>query len=85
MFHFYPRGSVYQFRMRVPRDLLIHYKGSEITHSLKTRDRSKAKVLAALRTAELEAEFAQHRSGKPKRDDKPRALMPELIHARIYE
>ena len=81
MLHFYPRGSVYQFRMRVPRDLLIHYKGPEITHSLRTKDHSKAKVLAALRTAELEAEFAQYRAGKTKRDANPRPLTPELIEA----
>ncbi|WP_425315632.1 DUF6538 domain-containing protein [Sulfurimicrobium lacus] len=47
MCHLALRGKVYQFRMRVPRDLLIHYDRNEFYHRLKTTDRSKAKVLAA--------------------------------------
>lgn len=81
MYHLTLRGKVYQFRMRVPRDLLIHYEIPEIKHTLKTKDYSKAKLKAALRTAELEAEFANLRAGIPKRDDTPRALTPELITA----
>jgi integrase len=56
------RGAVYQFRVRVPNDLLKAYRKREIRESLNTRDPEEAKALARERRAEIDREFAMRRA-----------------------
>lgn len=57
------RGSTYQFRMRVPLDLIGPIGKTEIKVSLRTRDPVEAKRLARLKAMEVEALFELRRNG----------------------
>jgi len=57
------RGAVYQFRCRIPADLVGHYGKQEITESLRTKDPTAALRLVRARSLQQEEEFDRVRAG----------------------
>src|SRR5690606_1144649 len=60
----HPITGIYQFRKRVPKDLIPLIGKSEEKVSLGTREPREAKVLHASITAAVEARWAQYRQGR---------------------
>ena len=55
-------GHIWQFRLRIPADLLPFYNGrKEITCSLKTKDSDTAQERSRLKSIELDQEFREKR------------------------
>lgn len=61
----YPRGNSYQFRIRVPQHLTVHYGRDDIRKSLGTSDIKEASRLAEELTRKYQAEFRLLSEGKP--------------------
>jgi len=60
-----PKGRRYQFRVRIPADLVREYHGRrEIRFSLRTHDKSEAKRLVDFHSVRYEAEFQAKRVAK---------------------
>jgi integrase len=52
-----PGSSNYQFRRKIPQDLIPHYNKKEVKQSLRTADRREATKLSRIEAARLDAEW----------------------------
>ena len=78
--HRRPDSVIYQFGLRAPQDLLVHFpSGWAIRASLKTSDLKEANAKAKVLHAEWDARFEALRAGKPRPID-----MPDL-RRRLFE
>lgn len=70
--HRRPDSVIYQFGLRAPQDLLVHFpSGWAIRASLKTSDLKEANAKAKVLHAEWDARFEALRAGKPRPIDMP--------------
>lgn len=57
-------GSRYYYRVRIPKDLLIHFPSPEIKKSLKTTDIKAARILASNFDEQVQSTFAVLRTAR---------------------
>ncbi|PLX93250.1 MAG: hypothetical protein C0621_08010, partial [Desulfuromonas sp.] len=63
LFHLNRRGNVFYFRLRIPKDLSSHFPRPEVRISLKTTNRSAAKLLFGQLEDKFQKSFALIRTG----------------------
>ncbi|MEK6390040.1 MAG: DUF6538 domain-containing protein [Paraburkholderia tropica] len=83
--HLEKRGTVWYFRRKIPTDLEQHFGRKQIMFSLKTRDYTEAKRLAALHTVLTDAEFAAARTSSQSISTRPDHLDESMADVILHE